>query len=236
MPQVPFSPGAIASTSEAEIAEFKLTKNLARPGQLKTVSVASINRLARRRSFGRIEANSKTGMVGRTKRKASLAGGAILTQVRSQIKFFLNAAPVAPPTGRISLQRLDALTDPKFVGPRLGGSRLIKNDLIPIFFAIRGEKTNGLTARFVARQLGVAEGVTPLSIEKAAPSNIKQTWAVIDPQTKVEQITGNFSIEPGDTAGFPEGEVELAYQFVMTDGLGRHYTIERGSFTVFTVL
>lgn len=236
MPYLNFPAGSIASVSEADIAEFKLTKNLGRPGWFKSAAVCNVGRVGRSRTM-MVECTPKSAFKGKLKRMVNIGGGAIATQTRSQVKFFLNAAPIAPPKGSVHLQTLDSLNNPNAVGPRLNGRRLIRDDLTPIYFTAQGEKTLGLNAHFVARQIGVDPLVaTPLEITKSSPNTIKQSAAAIDPQTEIEKITGNFNIEPGDTSGFPNGEVEFSYQFYLTDGLGRRYTIESGSFTVYTIL
>jgi hypothetical protein len=233
MPQQFFPAGAIASTSQAQVATFNLSKNLGRPGRFDSKMVASVGAIAKVRNLSALSAQFKSEIVGGLKRLLTLSPGAISTQTKSAIKFFINAAPVAPPIGTLHLSTLQTLLNPQASSPRFGG-RLVRGDLVPVCFKIQGEKMDGLNVRFSAKQKGVAIGVTPLTIVKVAPSTIKQTAPAIDQTTGVETLTGNFYIEPGDTELFPDGEVEFAYHLSISDGNGRVYTLERGAFTVFS--
>jgi hypothetical protein len=233
MPQQFFPTGAIASVSEAQVATFNLTKNLGRPGRFESRLVASVGAIAKVRNLPSMVALFQSGISGKLNKLVNLSPGTIVSHTKSAFKFFLNAAPVAPPIGTLHLSTLQALLNPKASSPRFGG-RLVRGDLIPVCFRIQGEKMAGLNVRFSAKQKSVAIGVTPLTIVKVAPSTIKQTAPAIDPTNGVEMLTGNFYIEPGDTEMLPDGETEFSYHLSISDGNGRVYTLDRGSFTVFS--
>lgn len=154
------------------------------------------------------------------------------SHIRTQIKYFVNSGPIAPPEGYLSLQSLQSLRGGQ-LGRSLSGERLMKDDTIPVFFEIEGQKLATLQATFTAKQKNVAEGITPLMISKNG-GEIELSAPSIDPETGIERLTGNFSIASSDTSKFPEREIEFGYRFVLSNGSGRNYTIEAGTLTVYS--
>jgi hypothetical protein len=57
----------------------------------------------------------------------------------------------------------------------------------------------------------------------------------MDTATGVETMTGNFAINPSDTAGLPNSEIEFIYELTLSDGLGRVYSLESGKFRIYSV-
>lgn len=221
MAQLIFPSGAFASTTIANIAQVKIRKNIGK-GLISNKVTTSIGGVGRKRSLLLTTTQLTSAMTGTLKRRLLLPSGACLTTSTAQVRFFLAAGQTPPPVGKI--YRADVSTQQLF-----NGSRLVRGDLIPLTLKVIGQKLAGLNAIITAKRLD-----NPL----AAPliksgSAIHQTAPVIDPQTGIESVSGSFAFLASDTEGFPDAEVELHYTFKLTDGLGRVYTIECGSFTVY---
>ncbi|MEH2148559.1 hypothetical protein [Nostoc sp.] len=225
---VNFPAGAIASTTTSDISTIKIRKNLGRPGVIATTTTASVGALGKKRSvkLGAIALTS--GLSGTLKRKLHFPAGAITSVTQSQVKFFLNVSPAAPPKGSLYRADLSTLLQPGSTSPMFSGSRLVKGDLTPLSFQIQGQKLAGLEAEFTAKRKDDLLAAPIIKI------NVHQTDPVVDPTTKIETVMGSFAIEPGDTEDFPDSEVELSYTLKFSDGLGRVYTVASGSFTVYS--
>lgn len=220
--------GVIASTTTADIDEIKIRKNFGKPGVIATTSTASVGALGKKRSVKPDAIAFTSNLSGTLKRKLHFPAGAIASLTQSQVKFFLNVSPVAPPKGTLHRADLSTLLQPGSSAPVFGGSRLVKGDLAPVSFQIQGQRLAGLEAEFTAKRKD-----DPL----AAPiikTNVHQTDPVVDAQTKIETVMGSFAIEPADTEDFPDSEVELSFVLKFSDGLGRVHTVVSGSFTVYS--
>ncbi|MCC5640632.1 hypothetical protein LC593_33335 [Nostoc sp. CHAB 5844] len=230
MPELYFPSGTLASTTESDVDEIKIVKNLGRPGLIATVSTATAGLIAKKRSVRPDVANITSGLSGTLKRNLNFPAGAIASLTQSQVKFFLNVSPVAPPKGTLHKADLGTLLQPGSTVPMFSGSRLVKGDLTPLSFKIQGQKLSGLTATFTAKR---KDDPTAAPIIKTGAA-VHQTASSVDNQTLVETMMGSFYIEPSDTSSFPESEVELSYTLKFSDGLGRVYTVVSGSFTVYS--
>ncbi|MBW4677667.1 MAG: hypothetical protein KME52_27810 [Desmonostoc geniculatum HA4340-LM1] len=230
MPQLNFPSGAIASTTTSDIATIKIRKNLGKSGVIATVSAASVGALGKKRSVRPDAIAITSNLSGTLKRKLRFPAGAIASQAQSQVKFFLNVSPVAPPKGSLHRADLSTLLQPGSSAPAFSGSRLVKGDLTPVSFKIQGQRLDGLDAEFTAKR---KDDPLALPIIKTGAS-VHQTDPAVDNQSKIETVMGSFSIDPGDTEDFPDSEVELSYTLKFSDGLGRVYTVVSGSFTVYS--
>lgn len=237
MPQLIFPSGAIASTTTADIATIKIRKNLGRPGVIATASTASVGALGKKRSVRpgalaqpAVGITLTSNLAGTLKRKLKLPAGVISGITQSQVRFFLNVSPAAPPKGTLHRADLSTLLQPGSTAPAFSGSRLTKGDLTPLSFKIQGQKLDGLDAEFTAKR---KDDPLAAPIVKTG-SSVHQTDPAVDSQTKVETVMGSFYIEPGDTENFPDSEVELSYALKFSDGLGRVYTVVSGNFTVYS--
>lgn len=226
MPVIYFSSGTLASTTESDISEIKIVKNLGRPGLIATVSTASPGLIAKKRSVRPDAANITSGLSGTLKRKLNFPAGTVASATTADIKFFLAVSPAVPPQG--ALYRADLSTLMGATAPKFKGSRLVKGDLVPMSFRVNGQKLEGLEAEFTAKR---KDDPLAAPIIKTA---LHQTDPVIDTTSKVETMMGSFALEPSDTSNFPDSEVELSYSVKFSDGLGRVYTVETGSFTVYS--
>lgn len=222
--------GVIATVSTADISAIKICKNFGKPGVIATVSTASVGALGKKRSVKPDSIALTSGLSGTLKRKLKFPAGAIASVTQSQVKFFLNVSPAAPPKGTLHRADLSTLLQPGSSAPAFSGSRLVKGDLTPVSFKIQGQKLEGLEAEFTAKR---KDDLTAAPIIKSGAA-VHQTDPAVDGQTKVETVMGSFAIEPGDTDSFPDSEVELSYTLKFSDGLGRVYTVVSGSFTVYS--
>jgi hypothetical protein len=222
--------GAIASTTTADIATIKIRKNFGKPGVISTVSTASVGALGKKRSVKPDAIAFTSNLSGTLKRKLKFPAGAIASITQSQVKFFLNVSPVAPPKGSLHRADLSTLLQPGSSAPVFSGSRLVKGDLTPVSFKIQGQKLDGLNAEFTAKR---KDDPLAAPIVKSGAA-VHQTDPAVDSQSKLETVMGSFAIEPGDTEDFPDSEVELSYTLKFSDGLGRVYTVVSGSFTVYS--
>ncbi|MEH2393878.1 MAG: hypothetical protein V7K21_20165 [Nostoc sp.] len=229
MAQLNFPNGAVASTTTADISAIKIRKDFGKPGLIATTTLAIVVALGKKRSVIADAVAITSRLSGKLLRKLHFPPGVIASTTDSQVKFFLNVSPVAPPQGTLHRADLGSL----LLGlnaPAFSGSRLVKGDLTPLSFKIQGQKLSGLTANFTAKR---KDDPTATPIVKTGVT-VHQTSPIVDPQTKIETMMGSFYIDPGDTASFPDSEVELSYTFKSNDGLGRVYTVVSGSFTVYS--
>jgi hypothetical protein len=223
MPVINIGGGTIASTITSDITEIKINKSF--PGKITTTATTNIGAVGRTRSLILEPAIITSGIAGTLKRKIGMPG-VIATTSRSEIQYFLEASPTPPPKGQLLKADISVFLDKKAKPPLFAGSRLIKGDLIPLSFKIQGQKLAGLNASFMATSKDGLLTITKSSIYEAAPT--------LDGLTTVETMTGSFSIDPADTASFPDSEVEMSYKLVFSDSLGRYYTVEKGNFTVYS--
>jgi hypothetical protein len=222
--------GVIASTTTADIATIKIRKNLSRPGVIATTTTASVGALGKKRSVKPDAVAFTSNLSGTLKRKLHFPAGAIASTTQSQVKFFLNVSPVAPPKGSLHRADLSTLLQPNSTSPAFSGSRLVKGDLTPVSFKIQGQRLDGLNAEFTAKRKDDPQ--EPPIVKSGAA--VHQTDPAVDSQTKVETVMGSFALEPADTEDFPDSEVELSFVLKFSDGLGRVYTVVSGSFTVYS--
>ncbi|HYX18339.1 MAG TPA: hypothetical protein VE944_29030 [Nostoc sp.] len=225
-----FASGVIASATTADIATIKIRKNLGRPGTITTVLSASVGALGKKRSVKPDTVNFTSNLAGTLKRKLNFPAGVITSTTNSQVKFFLNVSPAAPPKGSLYRADLSTLLQPGSNAPAFSGSRLVKGDLTALSFKIQGQRLDGLNAEFTAKR---KDDLFAAPIVKSG-SAVHQNDPAVDGQTKIETVMGSFSIDPGDTESFPNSEVELSYTLKFSDGLGRVYTVALGNFTVYS--
>jgi hypothetical protein len=227
MPQLQLSPGIIAGTSAINIAAIKIRNNLARGDrQIAGTSIISLAQVHRRRSVQLAPATFSGEVTGGLKQLLRFSNGEVVGKLDANVLYFLNASPIAPPTGTLYRAALPTQGQPNF-----NGSALTQGDLHPVSISIEGQRLLGLTAKFEAQSRGLN---TVISITK---TNIKLTAPALDPNTQVEKITGNFSFDPADfTIPADLQGIEFAYRFSLGDGMGRSYTLERGGFSVYRAL
>ncbi|QKQ75652.1 hypothetical protein [Nostoc sp. TCL240-02] len=230
MAQLNFPSGAIASTTTADISAIKIRKNLGRPGVIAATTVASVGALGKKRSVKPDPIAFTCGLSGTLKRKLKFPPGVITSTTNSQVKFFLNVSPAAPPKGSLYRADLSTLLQPGSSAPAFSGSRLVKGDLTPLSFKIQGQKLDGLNAEFTTKR---KDDPLAAPIVKSG-SAVHQSDPAVDGQTKIETVMGSFALDPGDTESFPDSEVELSYTLKFSDGLGRVYTVASGNFTVYS--
>lgn len=227
MPLLYFPSGSLATTTTApNITIIKVRRNIGKPGLLATKSVASAGETTRKRSVQVEPSKFFSNLEGILKRKLKLGPAVIRSTTQANVKFFIAANPAPPPKGNLYLADITAWADGS-TPPAFNGQRIIRGDLIPLTFKITGQRLSSLNMEFTAKRRDDGSLITK--------TNARLTDPVIDSK-KVETVYGTFTLDPGDTSGFPDSEVELAYVLKLSDGLGRTYTIEYGSFTVFSVI
>ena len=215
MPIQYFQGETLANTTTAEVTEFRIQKNIAKPGFLSTNSTASISRVTRIRSLYPKPCTATSNLKGTLRRKLMFAIGSINTNFRGEIRFFLSVKPVIPPTTKL----LHAS------GRSFASSRIIKGDLIPIKFQVKGQKLSDLYAQFIAKPLNA-------NLSTITKTSIHLTNPVKDGD--FEFMEGTFSLDPSDTISFPDVETEFRYRLKLLDGMGRSYTCECHNFTVYS--
>ncbi|BDA74375.1 hypothetical protein CAL7716_085410 [Calothrix sp. PCC 7716] len=216
----------LATTTQAQVGQLRLVKNIARPGKFETKSVMAVGKIVRVRSFKPQPCLVTSTIAGSMRRKLIFPIGVMATTSRGSVKFFLAVSPVAPPDVQMFRASVYSLLSGKNP-PAWRGSRISKGDLVAISFKIQGQKLEGLFAEFTATRKD--DPSVPIIKQGSA---IHLTAPVVDEKTKVETIMGSFALEPADTENFPNREVELSYKLRLLDGIGRVYTVECGSFTV----
>jgi hypothetical protein len=227
MPLLYFPSGSLATTTTApNITTLKIRRNIGRPGLLATKSVASAGKITRKRSIQLEPSKLSSSLEGILKRKLKLGPAVIRSTTQANVKFFIAANPAPPPKGNLYLADITAWADGS-TPPAFNGQRIIRGDLIPLTFKITGQRLSSLNMEFTAKRLDTGALIVK--------TNARVTDPVID-NKKIETVLGTFTLDPGDTSGFPDSEVELVYVLKFLDGLGRTYTIEHGNFTVFSIL
>jgi len=219
-------------TTETTVEEIRLLRGLLDASKCTFDSVANVTATRRDRAPRIVPVEIATGVKGAFKQLVKFGGGEIKLTTETDIAYFVNAVPVAPPKGVMGLASIDRIIDPNVVAV-FNGCRLIKGDLIPVYFHVQGQRLTGLEGKFKAKQRRILDGSTPITLEK---TSIVESAPALDERTGIEIMTGNFAIEPTDTDGFPDYEVEMVYQFLLSDGQGRTYTVATGYFTVYPPL
>jgi hypothetical protein len=223
MPVQYFSSGTLNSAITTDVGTLKTNKNIGKPGRFDTKFIASVGVVARIKSVTPQPAIFKSGISGSLRRKLRFPPGSMNSTIRGEVRFFLAVSPVAPPEASLKRATIAALSSS---APGFTGSRIPKGDLVPLSFKVQGQKLSGLFAEFTATRKDDL-----LAIIKSG--TIHLTSPVEDETTKLETMMGRFALEPDDTANFPNKEVELSYRLRLLDGIGRVYTVECGSFTVY---
>ena len=226
MPIQYFSSGNLASTIATEVGTLSTRKNIAKPGRFDSKLTASVGRITRIRSLVSQPAIFESKLTGSLRRKLQFPVGSLNNAIHGEIKFFLAITPVAPPEAKLSRASIAAVLSGN--APGFAGSRIPKGDLIPVSFKVQGQKLSGLFAEFTATRKD-----DPSAAPILKTNEIHLTAPVEDETTKLEIMMGGFALEPSDTASFPSKEVELSYRLRLLDGIGRVYTVERGTFTVY---
>lgn len=228
MPIQNFPVGIIATATTGAIATTATRKNISKPGRLETQSLASIGKVVRVRSLSLEKGNLTSTLSGTMRRKLRFPAGVVATKTEGEVRFFLAVNPTAPPAATVYRASISTLISGGNA-PSFAGSRIIRGDLQPIAFKVIGQKLNGLFATFTAKR---KDDATAAPIIKTG-SAIHLTQPVLDSKTGIETMMGALAIEPADTANFPLQEIELTYTLRLSDGIGRTYTVEYGSFTIF---
>lgn len=226
MPIQYFSSGNLNSAIATEVGSLQTRKNIAKPGRFDSKLTASIGQVTRIRSLVSQPAIFESNLTGSLRRKLRLPVGSMNSVLQGEAKFFLAVNPVAPPEAKLSRASIAAVLSGN--APGFSGSRIPKGDLVPVSFQVQGQKLSGLFAEFTATRKDDPNAAPILktnTIHLTAPSE--------NEATKLEVMMGGFALEPSDTAGFPSKEIELIYKLRLLDGIGRVYTVERGSFTVY---
>lgn len=226
MPIQYFSPGSLSAAIATSVGTLDTRKNISKPGRFDTKLTASMGRITRIRFLVSQPAVFQSNLTGSLRRKLRLPVGSMVNAIHGEVKFFLAVSPTAPPEAKLSRASIAAVISGN--APGFAGSRIPRGDLIPVSFKVQGQKLSGLFAEFTA---------TRKDDPNAAPilktNTIHLTTAVEDDATKLEVMMGSFALEPSDTVNFPNKEVELSYRLRLLDGIGRVYTVECGSFTVY---
>jgi hypothetical protein len=230
MPFVAFDPSTGTGLTETEITETKMRRAFRRiQGGGTSVLETSLARAGRRRAPGDLlicDLNGSLELNFKRKTKFSpLLGNA---KTETSVQYFLNATPAAPPIGNLQLPSVNSLLNPQFVAPAFSGSKHTRGDQVVVKFVARGQRLNGLIPEFHACRTDEPVG-SPHDLVKTGTA-INITDPVRDTMTMVETLTGSFYIHPNDTATLPEGETEFVYEFKLSDGLGRTFTLETGKF------
>lgn len=232
MPFVPFNPASGAGLTETEVTSTKMRRAFRRiQGGGTGVLETSLARAGRRRSPGENLICDLTGSINvnfkRKTRFSPLTGNG---KTETSVQYFLNATPAAPPIGNLQLPSVNSLLNAQFIAPAFSGSRHMRGDQIVVKFVARGQRMNGLMPEFHACRTDEPIGSPHDIVKMGAAINI--TDPVRDTTTMVETLTGSFYIHPNDTAALPDGEIEFVYEFKLSDGLGRTFTLETGKFRI----
>jgi hypothetical protein len=226
MPVQYFAAGTFSSAIATDVGTLKINKNIGKPGRFDTQFVGSIGQVARIRNITPQPGVFTSTISGSIRRRLRFPVGSMNSTIRGEVRFFLAVSPVAPPEASLKRASLNALSSG--FAPAFTGSRIPKGDLVPVSFKVQGQKLEGLFAEFTATRKD-----DPLAAPIAKSSTIHLTEPVEDEVTRFSTMMGSFAIEPSDTVNFPDTEVELHYKLRLLDGIGRVYTVECGSFTVF---
>lgn len=230
MPFVAFNPSTGTGTTETEVTTTKMRRAFRRiQGGGTSVIETSLSRAGRRRSPGDPLICDLNGSVEfKFKRKIKFSPLLGNTRTETSVQYFLNATPAAPPIGNLQLPSVNSLLNPQFLAPAFNGSRHTRGDQVVVKFIARGQKLNGLVPEFHACRTDEPVGSPHDILKMGAAINV--TDPVRDTTTMVETLTGSFYIHPSDTIALPDGETEFVYEFKLSDGLGRTFTLETGKF------
>ena len=230
MPYVAFSPPKGTTTIVTTLIDVKLRRAFRHIRSQGSVSTSLI-RAGRMRSTGRISATLQGTTDVNLKRKVKFSPLSGQSTISTMTQYFLNATPSVPPAGNLRLPSVNQLLNKNFVAQGFNGSQHhTRGDQIVIQFVVKGQKMNGLKPSFCACRTDQPIG-SPHDLVKEG-SSISITDPVRDTTNDVETMSGSFFINPGDTAGLPDGNLEFLYAFKLSDGLGRTYTLERGQFKI----
>lgn len=229
MPYLAFGPPTTLSTLDTELTDVKLRRAFRHIRSQGLIST-SLSRSGRSRSTGPllVEFQGRTDVSLKRKVRFSPLSGRSSMETLTQ--YFLNATPAVPPIGSLRLPNVNQLLNKAFVSPSFNGTQHAKGDQIVIQFMVKGQRMDGLKPMFSACRMDQPAG-SPHDLEKEGAA-ISITDPVRDTTTSVETMTGSFFINPGDTLTLPDGTIEFVYEFKLSDGLGRTYTLERGKFKV----
>lgn len=230
MPFVAFNPSTGTGLTETGLTSTKMRRAFRRiQGGGTGVLETSLARAGRRRAPGEILSCDLIGSIKVDfKRKVKFSPLLGNAKTETSVQYFLNATPAAPPIGNLQLPSVNSLLNPQFVAPAFSGSRHMRGDQVVVKFIARGQRLNGLVPEFHACRTDQPIG-SPHDIVKTGAA-INVTDPVRDTMTMVETLTGSFYIHPNDTANLLDGDTEFVYEFKLSDGLGRTFTLETGKF------
>ena len=218
--------------SETSVASVQLLRGLLPLTQPKVELNISCNPVRRDRAPKIKPLELIATVQGQFKQWLKFGGGTVTAKFETDVAYFINAVPTAPPKGVMGLASMDRVIDP-VVPLVFNGSRLVRGDLVPIFFHVQGQRLTGLEGTFKAKQRRLVGNQPPITFEK---TSVIESAPSLDEKTGIEIMTGNFTIDPSDTNSFPDYEVEMGFQFLLSDGQGRTYTVATGYFTVYPPL
>jgi hypothetical protein len=231
MPTVDFVSSTGSAVSQSRTTATKLIKNLGSPGYIAAQSNASIVGVSRLRSFPEAKAFSEFQSKAEIKLRLNFGAMTIGATSTTEVVGFVNRNTTAIPKGKLLVSNVDPLINRTIAYPPLNGKRLVKGDLTPIQILVEGQKLGDLSGILEVKGRDLATSAVynfTCSANFAAQSFESQL---------VERRSGALAIEPYQTNGFPiDKEIPCQYKFVLTDGNGRIYTIETGSFTVYPAL
>ena len=191
----------------------------------------SLIRAGRSRSSGRIGVAIEGSMDVGFKRQIRLNPIMAEATIETRTQYFLNATPAVPPAGNLRLPSVNQLLSKNYIAQAFNGSQQhTRGDQIIIQFVVRGQRMDGLRPAFYACRTDQPSG-SPHDLTKGG-NEISMTDPVRDTTNGLETMSGSFFINPNDTIGLPDGTLEFTYEFKLSDGLGRTFTLERGRFKI----
>lgn len=209
----------------------KLIKSLTSPSPISALSAASVNNISRIRSFPIAKATSSSKSATKLSCRVNFGAGTIEGKSQTRVTGFVNTIPVAVPKGKLLIAVTDPLLNPGFANPALHSYRMARLDSLPIFAIVEGQRLEDLSGLLQVKGRDLVTQALynfQCSMVFAAPTSEIQT---------VQRRSGRIQIEPNQTESFPlDKEVLCQYKFTLTDGNGRTYTIEVGSFTIYPAL
>lgn len=229
MPYLNIQLNSAIATSEAEVSEVKLFKNF-RPHLARGLSNASVTTVRRIRSFSDAIAESSAQFTAKMGFIQSFGNLVARATSIGAVRYLLNVVTVARPQAALSI----ATTPPLISGgagyPGLNRHRIVRGDLFPLWMVVEGQRLSPLTGvlRCKAR-----DPVTDIVYEFTKSATLADPTAL---NANVDRMSGRVEIDPMDTDGFPDRELEVQYIFRLSDGGGRVYTVEQGFFTVYPPL
>lgn len=231
MPTVDFVSSTGSAFSSAQTTATKLIKNLGSPGYMSAHSHASVVGVSRMRSFPEAKAYSEFKSKTQIKLRLNFGEMTIGATSTTEMVGFVNRNTIAIPKGKLLVSNVDPLINRTIAYPPLNGKRLAKGDLTPIQILVEGQKLGDLSGvlEIKGRDLATTTIYTFTCFASFAAQSFENQL--------VERRSGSLAIEPYQTSGFPiDKEISCQYKFVLTDGNGRIYTVETGSFTVYPAL